>query len=173
MISCEYSHEGHSFFFFFFFFPRCLVLCLKVYWKAYLALFCPPDEEKKYKKGSAVSMQITILWAEVWCWSISAKNRKLNLTFSPCKMNSKWDNNLFNNWFWPFIFSFFSFFKSLWSCLRSCHFGYNTFFPFFLLPLFIAFLKSFYVIMYQIMKPNKAILKKRWQGKRLFAGFRR
>lgn len=101
-------------------------------------------------------------------WSISAKNRKLNLTFSPCKMNSKWDNNLFNNWFWPFIFSFFSFFKSLWSCLRSCHFGYNTFFPFFLLPLFIAFLKSFYVIMYQIMKPNKAILKKKMTGKKTF-----
>ena len=43
----------------------------------------------------------------------------------------------------------------------SCPFGYNI--PFFLLYIsfFISFVKSFYIIMYKIMKPDKAVLKKK------------
>ena len=55
----EYRRGGPSFFLFFFFvFANRMVLFLKVYWKAYLALFRPPDLEKKKLKHKYVSASL-------------------------------------------------------------------------------------------------------------------
>ena len=91
----KYSREGTYFvlFFFFLFFAYCVVLFLKVCWKAYLALFWPPDlEKKKQKHGSAVRILQAV--AQSWnfdlCYGGEA-GKLINLGFTQFKMNSKLD----------------------------------------------------------------------------------
>ena len=85
----------HTLFFLFssFFFAYCVVLFLKEYWKEYLALFRPPDLEKKNKYGSAIRMKFIILQAVVQSWNfadfylyIGGETGKLiNVGFPRCK----------------------------------------------------------------------------------------
>ena len=84
VIYCEYRREGPYVVlsFFLFFFAYCVVLFLKVYWKAYLALFRPPDLEKKktktkHKYGIVVCIQSTELSGET--------GNLINVGFPQCK----------------------------------------------------------------------------------------
>ena len=85
--------------FFFFFFVYCVVLYLKVYWKAYLALFQPLDLEKK-NTNTAVRVKIIISLLRVvvvqnWYFDLSAWNltgKLINLFFPRWITNSKLDS---------------------------------------------------------------------------------
>ena len=51
---------------------------LKVYWKAYLALLWPPDEEKKH--NSTLHMKIIVFWAVAQNWNFDLSAGKLGKT---------------------------------------------------------------------------------------------
>ena len=82
------------------FFAYCAVLSLKLYWKAYLALFRPLDLERKHKHGSTVRVKILISLLRVvvvqnWNFDLSAGNltgKLINLGFPRCITNSKRDS---------------------------------------------------------------------------------
>ena len=44
---------------------------LKVYWRAYLALFRPSGCKKKYKHDSTIRVKIIVLWAVVQSWNFN------------------------------------------------------------------------------------------------------
>ena len=78
-----------------------MVLSLKVYWKAYLALFRPLDlEKKKHKHRSTVRVKIIISLLRVvvvqnWNFDLSAWNltgNLINLFFPRCITNSNLDS---------------------------------------------------------------------------------
>ena len=98
---CEYRLEVLYFvlLFFLFSFACCVLLFLKAYWKAYLALFGPLDLEKKrwkHKHGSTVSVKIIMLRTVVQnrnfdLWEGKLTGKLINLGFPRCKTNSKLD----------------------------------------------------------------------------------